>query len=120
MTLVNSKKAEKFFKSKLEFTTGPVELDSMMKSGENINMIDVRLPVDYAIGHIPGAMNLPKENWDTFKGLSIDKINIIYCYSEACHLAAAGAREFAAHGYSVMELEGGFEGWKKNNLPVKA
>ena len=85
MTLVSTKRALEFFEAKMEFTTGPVELSGMMERDENINIIDVRLPEDFAKGHIPGAVSLPKDNWDTFSGLSRDKTNIIYCYSQVCH-----------------------------------
>ncbi len=119
MILANPRKAEKFFRCKMEFTTGPMELDKMMKGHENINIVDVRMPVDYAAGHISGAINLPRENWNTLMGLRKDKTNVVYCYSEVCHLAAAASQEFAAHGFSVMELEGGFAEWKRCNLPIE-
>jgi rhodanese-related sulfurtransferase len=104
----------------MEFTTGPVELSRMIERNESINIIDVRWPDDYAEGHIPGAVSVPKESWDTFSGLSRDKTNIIYCYSMVCHLAAAAARYFAEHDYPVMELQGGFEEWQRHNFPVKS
>jgi len=104
----------------MEFTTGPVELNEMIKRNENINIIDVRSYEDYAKGHIPAAVNLPKQRWSTHTGLSKEKINIVYSYSEVCHLAPAAAREFAEDGYPVMELEGGFEGWQHYNLPIES
>jgi rhodanese-related sulfurtransferase len=118
MTLVDTNKAVDFFRAKLEFTTGSVELEHMIEDGENIKIIDVRFPEDFAAGHIPGAVNLPKEKWDTLEGLSHDKVNIVYCYSQVCHLAAAAAMEFAERGFSVMELEGGFDEWRKHDLPI--
>ena len=104
----------------MRFTTGPIELNEMIKGNENINIVDVRSQEDYAKGHIPGAINLSKERWDTFTGLSKEKTNMLYCYSEVCHLAAAGAWKFAQQGYPVMELEGGFEAWKQYELPVES
>ena len=56
-------KAKEYFEAKISFTTGPVELERMMKQGENINIVDVRAAEDYAEGHIPGAVNLPKDKW---------------------------------------------------------
>jgi rhodanese-related sulfurtransferase len=120
MTLVSTKKASKFFEAKVEFTTGPFELNHMIETGENLNIIDVREPEDYQKGHIPRAVNLPKERWDTFCGLSRTKVNIVYCYSEVCHLAATAAWQFADHGFPVMELEGGFDTWKQYNLPIES
>ena len=120
MILTSPKKAKEFFEAKMEFTTGPVELNGMIEQDDKVSIIDVRFPEDYAKGHIPGALNLPKSNWDSFSGLSRDKTNIIYCYSQVCHLAAAAAKHFAEHDYPVMELEGGFEEWQRNNLPVES
>lgn len=119
MDLAKPKEARKYFEAKLNFTTGPVELSEMMKRRENIRVVDVRAPEDYAKGHIPGATNLPREHWDTMSGLSKDDANIVYCYSEACHLAASAAMDFAEHNYPVMELEGGFEDWQRHDLPIE-
>ena len=119
MILMNLKKAKKFFEAKISFTTGPFELKQMMDSNGNISIIDVRASEDFAKGHIPGAINLPKQNWSDHSGLRYDMVNIIYCYSEVCHLAAAAANEFVDHGFAVMELEGGFEEWQHYNMPIE-
>src|SRR3954453_8901536 len=112
-------KAKAYFEDKLEFTTGPVELDRMIKSGENnLTIVDVREAEDFAKGHIPGAINLPKGTWEKAEGLSKDKTNIVYCYTMVCHLAANACVAFASQGYPVMELEGGFEVWKEHDLDI--
>ncbi|MBI5243421.1 MAG: rhodanese-like domain-containing protein [Elusimicrobia bacterium] len=112
LKLVNPKKARRFFARKLAFTTGPVELWSWIQERANIVIVDVRAPADYARGHIPGAVNLPKESWQKPAGLRKGRVNVVYCYSQVCHLAAAAARELAEAGFPVMELEGGFQTWK--------
>jgi rhodanese-related sulfurtransferase len=117
--LQNPAKAKEFFEDKLAFTTGPVELNRMIEQKQNINIVDVREAEDYAKGHIPGAINLPKEKWGTYAGLEKEKTNVLYCYTQVCHLAATAAVEFADEGYPVMELEGGFETWKEYELPIK-
>ena len=111
-------KAKDFFEQKMTFTTGPVELNRMLKS-EDVQVVDVRAAEDFAKGHLHGALNLPKEKWDTAEGLKKDKINILYCYTQQCHLAANAALEFASRGFPVMEMEGGFEAWKENDLEVE-
>ncbi|HTC78351.1 MAG TPA: rhodanese-like domain-containing protein, partial [Terriglobales bacterium] len=78
-----------------------------------------RAEEDYQKGHIPGAINLPQEKWDTYEGLSRDKLNVLCCYSAVCHLAATAAVQFASEGFSVMEMDGGFEAWKENDLKVE-
>lgn len=119
MLVTSPKKARKFFEAKMEFTTGPMELNQLIGSNEEINIVDVRSPEDFVKGHIPCAINLPKEKWGSRSGLKTDKVNVIYCHSEVCHLAAAAAKEFAEHGFPVMELEGGFEQWQQSELPVE-
>jgi len=51
----------------MAFTTGPVELERWFKRGEPVNIVDVRAAEDYSEGHIPGALNLPKNQWDNAK-----------------------------------------------------
>lgn len=111
-------KAKEYFEAKMAFTTGPIELERAIGSGE-VNVVDVRASEDYAEGHIPGAVNLPKERWQTPEGLRKDKVNVLYCYSQVCHLAATAAVEFSGKGYPVMELEGGFRSWKEHELDIE-
>ena len=101
----------------MTFTTGPVELSRKLKD-ENTNIVDVRAEEDFASGHVPGAVNLPKDKWDTAQGLKKDKVNVLYCYTQTCHLAAEAAMEFASRGYPVMEMDGGFAAWKDNKLEL--
>ena len=74
-------KAKEFFEQKMTFTTGPVELNRMLKD-ENVNIVDVRAADDFAKSHVPGAVNLPKEKWDAAEGLKKDKIKVLYCYTQ--------------------------------------
>jgi 3-mercaptopyruvate sulfurtransferase SseA len=52
-------RARAWFEDKLAFTTGLVEVGHMLKSGNNIIIVDVREAEDFAKGHIPGALSLP-------------------------------------------------------------
>ena len=63
-------KAKQFFLEKITFTTGLVELNRELERGADIVVVDVRAGEDYQKGHIPGAINLPKEQWGTCEGLS--------------------------------------------------
>ena len=110
-------KAREYFANKVAFTTGPVELSRNLQRPD-IAVIDVREAEDYQKGHIPGAINLPHDRWATCEGMRKDALNVLYCYSHVCHLAATAAVEFAGKGYSVMEMDGGFEAWKENEMEV--
>jgi rhodanese-related sulfurtransferase len=120
MQTQDTRQARNFFAQKLAFTTGPFELDGMLKRGEDITILDVRLPSDYRQAHIPGAINLPKGKWHTLNGLNKDRTTVIYCYNQQCKLAAEAAVELASHGYPVIEMEGGFDAWVAAELPTES
>jgi rhodanese-related sulfurtransferase len=112
-------KAKDFFAAKVAFTTGLHEVQGMVERGDDVVIVDVRLPSDYRKAHVPGAVNLPNGRWHTATGLSRDKLNILYCYSQTCHLAAEAAVELTSRGYPVLEMEGGFEGWKASGYAIE-
>ena len=110
--------ALKYFQQKLDFTAGAFEVKQWMGEKAPMTLIDVRRAEDFEKGHIPGAINLPKGIWNQPKGLAQDKTNVVYCYSQTCHLAAAASVEFAKQGYPVVEMEGGFENWRRSHFEV--
>ena len=112
--------AQSHFTAKQGFTTGPHEVTGMIDQKKDIVIVDVRFPTDYRKGHIPGAVNVPKGKWREAQGLSKDKLNILYCYNQTCHMAAEAALELLALGYPVVEMEGGFATWEANGYPVAA
>ena len=112
--------AREHFSAKHSFTTGPHELLGMIDRKEDIVIVDVRFPTDFRKAHVPGAVNLPKGKWHTGAGLSKDKLNVLYCYNQTCHMAAEAALELLALGYPVAEMEGGFATWEAHGDPVAA
>ena len=117
-TASDPQKARAYFENKVAFTTGPIELSRMMESG-NVTVVDVREAEDYQKGHVPGAISLPRGTWDNPRGLSKEKPNVVYCYFQQCHLATHACIAFAAKGYPVMELEGGFKTWAEHEMDIE-
>lgn len=110
----NTQEAQEYFTKKLAYTLGPVELKNFMEKG-GIKVIDIRLKADYDIGHIPGAISIPKEELDKrLQELSKDEINIVYCYNQQCHLGYSACLILAEYGYPTMLLEGGFKVWMED------
>lgn len=115
-----TQRAKEFFENKIAFTVGPVELKDMIaKESDSITVIDVRSRDYYEKGHIPSALSIPKADLEMhLNKLSKDKINVVYCYSEQCHLAAKAALILAERGFSVIELQGGFNEWKNSDFDI--
>ena len=111
-------RAREHFAAKNAFTTGAHELTGMIDRKEDIVIVDVRFPTDFRKAHIPGAVNLPKGKWHDAKALSKDKLNVLYCYNQTCHMAAEAAAQLIALGYPVAEMEGGFATWEANGYPI--
>jgi rhodanese-related sulfurtransferase len=63
-------------------------------------------------------VNLPHGLWHSARGAAKDQLNVLYCDSQTCHLAAAAALELATQGYRVMEMEGGFAAWTAGNNAI--
>lgn len=108
-----------YFQQKLAFSIGPVGLERWLKESTDLHVIDVRAAEDYRQGHIPGAINLPKDRWTTNAGLAKGKTNIFYCYSITCLLAAQAAAYFAKRNFPVMELLGGFDEWDAHGFEIE-
>jgi rhodanese-related sulfurtransferase len=111
--------ARDYFQRKVTYSTGPVELSHALEAHEDIVVVDVRESEDYEKGHVPGSINLPQARWNTHEGLRENVPNVLLCYSHVCHLAAKAGVEFAKAGYPVLEMDGGWEAWKENDLPVE-
>jgi rhodanese-related sulfurtransferase len=119
MRLQDKAKAVRYFESRVAFTAGPAEVEHMLKERDDVVIVDVRRPEDYEKGHIPHALNLPRDKWDTLKGLDRKKINVMYCYTQQCHAATEACLKFAREGFPVMELEGGWKAWREYGLEIE-
>lgn len=118
----DSSRAADYFADKMAFTTGSHELELLVNSRANrdrYQVVDVRYPSDFAAGHVPGAINLPKGKWRNPQGLKQDATLYLYCYNPTCHLAAEAAVELVNQGYRVVEVEGGWDTWVKNGYGIE-
>jgi rhodanese-related sulfurtransferase len=117
---LNAPESKEFIADKMFVTILPEEVDQILQKKDfNSIIVDVRETRDFIKGHVPGAINLPKGNWGKISGLQFEQTLIVYCYSNTCPLAAGAMLEFVRYGFPVMEMEGGFEAWKGNRLPVE-
>lgn len=123
----DTQKAAEYFESELNFKTNSYFINrSINEKMTNINIIDVRSAESYKKGHIPGAINIPNEKYNSFDGsetdfpgLRKDAFNCVYCYTATCNLSQKAAKKFASLGYPVKEIVGGYDGWVEKKYPVE-
>lgn len=95
-----------------------VSLHQHIEQG-NMPVIDVRGASEYAQGHLPGAINIPLGYLERrLQEVPSEQEFVVYCQSGA--RSAIAASILAAHGFSRhMNMEDGFAGWKKAQLPIE-
>jgi len=92
----------------------------IMEAGTAI-IIDSRAEGEYAEGHIPGALNIPTDNfydYDVDGLVPVDAAVIVYCRSVTCDLSDKLAQEMRLMGYeNVVVYRGGWDEWSEAGFP---
>jgi rhodanese-related sulfurtransferase/DNA-binding HxlR family transcriptional regulator len=97
------------------------ELRRRLKSGEDLVLIDVRPPEEYAAGHLPLAISLPLPQLRRrLKELPTDREIVAYCRGPYCAFAHSAVRQLRREGYTAHRLEDGLPEWRAAGLPVEA
>lgn len=95
------------------------EFDKEIKD-DSVQLLDVRTPLEYAEGHIAGALNINVQSDDfqqvAEKELSKDSTILVYCRSGRRSMNAAEI--LTKLGYKVVNLKGGIIEWREDGLPV--
>jgi rhodanese-related sulfurtransferase len=103
------------------------KLFALQQSGSAL-IYDARPSFYYSMGHIPGALNLPKANSDAQiierkaeieSALAAKKTIVVYCTNLTCPDARTVAIHLASFGYSSSTLTGGWDSWKESGLPTE-
>ena len=79
-------------------------------------VVSVRSPEHYALGHIPGAINIPWKTIaepDNLAKLPTDKQIVVYCYTG--HTGQIASTVLNLLGYNAINLKFGMMGWTKND-----
>jgi len=118
--------AAKYFEDELNFTANPGSVKKVSEGKVDGVIVDLRRKKDFDKRHIPGAINIPFDEYDGFEGnqtefpgLSKNKTNYLYCYELLCNLSQKAAKKFASLGYPVKEVKGGFKAWEEHNYSVE-
>jgi rhodanese-related sulfurtransferase len=95
------------------------ELLSRMKRGD-VQVLDVRPEDEFALAHLPGAINIPLEKLKRkLAALDPGKEIIAYCRGPWCVLSFEAVAMLRGKGFRVRRLEDGLPEWRAANLPVE-
>lgn len=85
-----------------------------------VTVIDVRPEDEFALGHVPGAINIPLADLDhRLADLSPDQEVIAYCRGAYCVLSFEAVAALRTRGFKVRRLEDGFPEWRVAGLPIE-
>ena len=95
------------------------ELASRMADGL-VTIIDVRPADDFALGHVPGAINVPLSELDNrLADLRTGREIVAYCRGPWCVMSFEAVAELRERGLNARRLEGGMPEWQLAGLPVE-
>jgi thioredoxin 1 len=103
-------------------TTKPViELDvkafSTAMGRDQVQLVDVRTPAEYAAGHLIGSVNIDwtAEDYEAaFAKLDKSKPVLLYCHSGG--RSEQALEHLLEQGYKAQHLVGGYAAWKQAGL----
>jgi rhodanese-related sulfurtransferase len=93
-------------------------LETVLGWGKTVLWLDARSAKEYNAEHLPGAILLNLEDWDTLFPTFLEQWEpeekvVVYCSSTACQVSHEVAQRLKQSGISqVFVLKGGWEAWK--------
>jgi ArsR family transcriptional regulator len=97
-----------------------LELMDRLKAGI-VTVLDVRPEDEFALGHLPGAINLPLSELEKrLVDLDPDREIVAYCRGPYCVLSYEAVAMLRARGFKARRLEDGLPEWRAAGLPVEA
>ncbi|MEZ5394150.1 MAG: metalloregulator ArsR/SmtB family transcription factor [Bryobacterales bacterium] len=95
------------------------ELLAQMRDGL-VTVLDVRPRDEFALGHIPGAVNVPASELEArLRDLDGSREVIAYCRSAYCVLSFEAVAMLRDHGFTARRLEEGLPEWKAAGFLVE-
>jgi ArsR family transcriptional regulator len=100
-----------------------VSRDELLKrsTAGTVTILDVRPEDEYALGHLPGALNIPLRELEARLGeMDPGQEVVAYCRGPYCVLSYEAVAQLRARGFKVRRLEDGLPEWRAAGLPVVA
>jgi ArsR family transcriptional regulator len=84
-----------------------------------VTVLDVRPPDEFALGHVPGAMNIPlRALKKRLAEINPDQEIVAYCRGAYCVWSFEAVALLRARGFKVRRLEEGLPEWRAAGLPI--
>jgi len=94
------------------------ELMDRLKAGI-VTVLDVRPEDEFALGHLPGAINIPLGALEKrLADLDPRQEIVAYCRGPYCVLSYEAVALLRARGFKVRRLEDGLPEWRAAGLPI--
>jgi rhodanese-related sulfurtransferase/biotin operon repressor len=94
------------------------ELLRRMKD-KTVQVLDVRPEDEFALGHVPGARNVPLNQLKRYLSKLDRRTEIIaYCRGRYCVMSFEAVAQLRKCGFKARRLEDGLPEWKAAGLPV--
>ncbi len=108
------------FERALSFETDCWDVHHALAGGADFVLLDVRSPEAFALGHVPGARNLPhgKIIASRMAAHPPGTLFVTYCAGPHCNGAQRGAIRLARLGLPVKIMLGGMTGWHDEGFEV--
>jgi len=85
-----------------------------------VTALDVRPGDEFALGHLPGAVNIPLADLERrLADLDPDREVVAYCRGPYCVLSYEAVAALRARGFRARRLEDGFPEWRAAGLPCE-
>jgi ArsR family transcriptional regulator len=95
------------------------ELATRLQDG-SVTVLDMRPEDEFAMGHIPGALQVDLTGLDAIAGsLSANTEIVAYCRGPYCVYAHQAVARLTKMGYLARRLDGGLPEWRGDGLPVQ-
>jgi ArsR family transcriptional regulator len=84
-----------------------------------VTILDVRPEDEFALGHLPGALNIPLRELEARLGEMDPRQEIVaYCRGPYCVLSYEAVAQLRARGFKARRLEDGLPEWRAAGLPM--
>jgi rhodanese-related sulfurtransferase/DNA-binding transcriptional ArsR family regulator len=88
---------------------------------KTVTVIDVRPADEFALGHLPGALNIPLRSLKArLSKLDREQEIVAYCRGPYCVFSYEAVAALRAHGFKARRLEDGLPQWRAAGLPIVA